>query len=307
VTIRLKTKVVIWLIVVCLIWGSTWLVIKLGLATMPPLLAAGLRFLLASLILLGMLVIRKEELPRGKAFRMLVVVMGLTAFSVPYALVYWGQRLIPSALASILFASYPFFVAIFSHVFLPSERMNWLKVIGVVLGFTGVYVIFSSQIAIDATIAVGGMAAIVMSAFIQAGSLVYLKKHGETYSPISVNFVSMSIGALILLVASVATESYVTVSFTGQVLFSIIFLAVFGNVVAFVSYFWLVKHVETVLLSMTSFVTPIIAVALGALVLSETLSPRMFSGATLVLCGILAANGKELVRMIASGKSLLWD
>jgi putative membrane protein PagO len=75
VTIRLKTKVVIWLIVVCLIWGSTWLVIKLGLATMPPLLAAGLRFLLASLILLGMLVIRKEELPRGKAFRMLVVVM----------------------------------------------------------------------------------------------------------------------------------------------------------------------------------------------------------------------------------------
>jgi drug/metabolite transporter (DMT)-like permease len=185
--------------------------------------------------------------------------------------------------------------------------MNWLKVIGVVLGFTGVYVIFSSQIAIDATIAVGGMAAIVMSAFIQAGSLVYLKKHGETYSPISVNFVSMSIGALILLVASVATESYVTVSFTGQVLFSIIFLAVFGNVVAFVSYFWLVKHVETVLLSMTSFVTPIIAVALGALVLSETLSPRMFSGATLVLCGILAANGKELVRMIASGKSLLWD
>jgi drug/metabolite transporter (DMT)-like permease len=238
---------------------------------------------------------------------MLVLVMGLTAFSVPYALVYWGQRLIPSALSSILFASYPFFVAIFSHLFLPSERMNGLKVIAVVLGFTGVYVIFSSEIALDATIATGGMAAIVTSAFIQAGSLVYLKKYGKTFSPISVNFVSMSIGTLILLAASVITESYTAVTFTSQAVLSIIFLAVFGNVVAFVSYFWLVKHVEAVLLSMTSFVTPIIAVALGAIVLDEILTPRVFSGATLVLCGILAANGKELARMIASGKSLLWD
>lgn len=263
--------------------------------------------MLASAILYAMMLVRKESLPRGKMFRGLALFMGFAGFGVPYALVYWGQHLIPSALASILFATYPFFVGIFSYAFLPNEKMNAFKIFAVILGFSGVYLIFSSELAIDVHIAVGGMAAIVISAFIQAISLVCLKKYGETFSPISLNFLSMSIGAVLLLVASVVVEDYSTVSFTHQAVLSILFLAAFGNVVAFVSYFWLVKHVETVLLSMTSFVTPIIAVALGALVLNETLSPRIFSGATLVLCGILAANGKDLANMLARKKALLWD
>ncbi|HEY6952473.1 MAG TPA: EamA family transporter [Bacteroidota bacterium] len=305
--IKLKTKVVLWLVVVCLIWGSTWLVIKIGLATVPPFLAAGLRFMLASILLYAMMVMRKESLPRGTVFQKLALFIGLTAFGVPYALVYWGQRLIPSALASILFASYPFFVALFSHFLLQNEKMNGLKVVGVLLGFAGVYVIFSNELSFDSHVALAGMAAIVASAFIQAFSLVYLKKHGEAFSPIGVNFAAMSLGTILLLVTSVLVEDYSGVSFTGQALLSIVYLAVLGNVTAFVAYFWLVKHVDTVLLSMTSFVTPIIAVALGAFVLGESLAPRIFSGATLVLCGILAANGKELARMIASKKALLWD
>lgn len=271
------------------------------------MLAAGLRFLLASFILYAMMLVRKETLPRGKLFVVLAVFLGLTAFSVPYALVYWGQRLIPSALSSILFATYPFFVALFSRAFLPSEKLNGLKIFGVVLAFAGVYLIFSSELAGNTSLAIGGMAAIIASAFIQALSLVFLKKYGETFSPIGINFAAMSIGAALLLIASVIGESYSAVSLTNEALFSIAFLAVFGNVVAFVSYFWLVKHVETVLLSMTSFVTPIIAVVLGALILHEALSPRIFSGATLVLCGILAANGKDLAQMIARKKALLWN
>jgi len=305
--IHQRTKVIFWLVVICIIWGSTWLAIKVGLATVPPLLAAALRFILASVILYVMMVVRKERLPSGRVFKRLTVFLGVMAFGIPYALVYWGQKLIPSALASILFASYPFFVALFSHMFLPNEKMNALKVLAVIIGFAGVYVIFSGEVSLEADIALGGMAAIVMSAVIQAISLVFLKKHGEPFSPISVNFISMSIGALLLMVASIAVEDYSSVSFTNAAVLSIVFLAVFGNVVAFVSYFWLVKHIEAVLLSMTSFVTPIISVALGAFVLNETLSPRIFGGATLVLCGILAANGKDLVRLIANGKALLWD
>jgi len=263
--------------------------------------------MLASVLLFAMMVIRKESLPKGSLFRGLTLFLALTAFSVPYALVYWGQRLIPSALSSILFATYPFFVALFSHAFLPNERMNGLKVLAVVLGFTGVYLIFSNELALDTTIALAGMTAIVISAVIQAFSLVILKKFGEEFSPIGLNFASMSIGAVLLLVASVAAEDYSAVTFTRQAVLSIVFLAVFGNVVAFVAYFWLVKHIDTVLLSMTSFITPIVAVILGALVLQETLSPRIFVGAALVLCGILAANGKELVRMVMNKSALLWN
>jgi drug/metabolite transporter (DMT)-like permease len=303
----MRSKIVVALVVVCVIWGSTWLAIKLGLETVPPLLSAGVRFLLASVILYGLMVVRKERIPRTKGFVLLAVFMGLTAFSVPYALVYWGQRIIPSALASILFATYPFFVGLFSYFFLPNENMNWLKFVSLVLGFAGIYIIFSSELSFDSGIAVAGMAAIVVSSFIQAGSLVFLKKYGEAISPVSLNFASMSIGAVLLLIGSVSMETYSTVVWTRQALLSIVFLAVFGNVVAFVSYFWVVKHVETVLLSMTSFVTPIVAVILGALVAHERLSPQIFSGACLVLCGILAANGKDLAKLLANGKSMLWD
>ncbi len=259
------------------------------------------------MILYGIMALRKERLPRGRSFMLLAIFMGVTAFSFPYALVYWGQRIIPSALASILFATYPFFVGLFSYFFLPSEKMNALKIVSVILGFVGVYLIFSNELAADSRIAIGGMAAIVISSFIQAGSLVFLKKYGEAVSPVSLNFAAMSIGAVLLLAGSFTMENYSAVLFTNQAMVSIVFLAVFGNVIAFVSYFWIVKHVETVLLSMTSFVTPIIAVVLGAVVLDEALSPRIFSGATLVLCGILAANSKELAKLLSSGKSLLWD
>ncbi len=274
---------------------------------MPPLLSAGLRFLLASVVLYGLMKVRGEKLPRTRAFASLVIFMGLSAFSIPYALVYWGQQMIPSALASILFATYPFFVGLFSYFFLPSENMNFLKFLSLVLGFAGVYIIFSSELNFDTGIAITGMAAIVVSAFIQAGSLVYLKKFGEAVSPVTLNFASMSLGAVLLLVGSVFSETYSAVTWTGQAIGSIVYLALFGNVIAFVSYFWLVKHVETVLLSMTSFVTPILAVVLGAMVAGEQLTPQVFSGACLVLCGILAANGRDLAKMIASGKSLLWD
>jgi drug/metabolite transporter (DMT)-like permease len=258
------------------------------------------------MILYGMMVARKESLPPGRTYRLLVLFVGLTAFSVPYALVYWGQRQIPSALASILFATYPFFVAFFSSIFLPNEKMTLLKFIAIILAFAGVYVIFAGQLALDARIAVGGMAAIVGSSFIQASALVLLKKYGGSFSPISVNFVSMGIGAILLMGASVFAEDYTGVVFTAKAVLSITYLAIFGTVVAFVTYFWLVKHVETVLLSMTSFITPIIAVALGALVLGERLTPQMIIGAGMVLGGILIANAKDVARLAATGKSLLW-
>lgn len=305
--IRTQRKVSIGFVVVCLIWGSTWLAIKLGLETVPPFLAAGLRFLLASIVLGGLVFLRNERLPRERGFRALVVFISLTSFSIPFALVYWGQHLIPSALASILFATFPFFVAVFSHIVLPNERISGPKMLGVLLGFIGVYVIFSSELSLGAGLAFGGMVAIVASSLIQAISLVFLKKHGESYSTLSINFVSIGMSAVLLLCTSVVVEDYTNVVFTPKAILSLLFLAIFGTVVTFVTYFWMIKHVQAVLLSMTSFVTPIIAVVLGALVMHEQLAPQIVSGAALVLGGILVANGRDLVKLISDRKSLLWD
>ena len=108
----------------------------------------------------------------------------------------------------------------------------------------------------------------------------------------------MLMGAVLLLAASAALEDFSKVDFTAHAILAIFYLGIFGSVATFVSYFWLLKRVEAVILSLTSFITPIIAVVLGVIVLGEELSPRAFLGAAFVLGGIAVSNYAELVKYL---------
>ncbi|MFA6468148.1 MAG: EamA family transporter [Bacteroidota bacterium] len=290
-----RFKIIFAYTAICTIWGSTWLVIKLGLETMTPLLSAGLRFALAGVILFAIIRLRKIPIPWNKDTRWFFGLAALTSFSIPFGLVYWGEQQISSGMTSILFATFPLWVALMSSVMISSERITGQKIFGVLMGFTGVVTIFSNDIHFDRnSTALMGMGAVILSAAIQAFSAVLIKKFGHEISPFVVSFVPMSISAVILLVGSIGLEDYSEVQFTPMALFSIFFLAVFGTIVTFVSYFWLLKRVQVVLLSLTSFVTPLIAVMLGVLILDEHISPQLLAGATLVFIGIAAANLNEI-------------
>lgn len=290
-----RFKVILAYIAICTIWGSTWLVIKVGLETLTPLLSAGLRFAVAAVVLYSIIAVRKIQIPLDRATMRLFLIVSLTSFSVPFALVYWGEQHVSSGLTSILFAVFPFCVAIMSVVMLPNERLTTAKVVGIMLGFTGIVVIFSNDVQFGTeTDQLFGMTAIVLSAFIQAFSAVLIKKHGHDLSPFVVSFVPMTFAGFFLTVAGIAVEDYANVQFTSTAVFSIVYLAVFGSVTTFVSYFWLLKRVEVVLLSLTSFVTPIIAVVLGVIILNESVSSQLFVGSSLVLSGILAANSTDV-------------
>jgi drug/metabolite transporter (DMT)-like permease len=303
----LSTKVTFGLMVICMIWGSTWLAIKVGLQTVPPFFAASFRFFIAAAILLAILRVRGLPIQGDKSFWNMALILGLLSFSIPFASVYWGQKQIPSSLASILFATFPFCVAIFSHLRLPGEPMTVPKVLGVVFGFIGVYVIFASEVTFASEKAELGMAAIVVSALMQAFALVSLKKRGRGMDVISLNFIGMIIGAVVLLGMSLAFEDHREMLFDRTAILSLLYLSIFGSVIAFVTYFWLVKHVEVVLLSLTAFVTPIIAVLLGKLVLDEHLSPQVLSGSILVLGGILIANATDVLEALKKGRAFLFD
>lgn len=290
-----KLKVIIAYIAICTIWGSTWLVIKLGLETLTPLLAAGLRFALAGVVLFGIIQFKKISIPWNADTQWFYFVIAFTSFSFPFGLVYWGEHRISSGMTSILFGMYPLFVALLSSFMVPTERVTLLKILGVFIGFGGVVTIFSNDVQFSGSSDVLlGMGAVVLSAAIQAFSAVTIKKHGNDISPYVVSFVPMSISAVLLLIASVAVEDFSNVQFTGMAIFSIFFLAIFGTIVTFVSYFWLLKRVEVVLLSLTAFVTPLIAVLLGVLVLHEKISAELFAGAFLVFTGIATANANEI-------------
>jgi drug/metabolite transporter (DMT)-like permease len=133
-------------VLVSLIWGSTWLAIKIGLQSVPPLFAVTMRFSLATIILFLILKIRGERLPTDRVALLLYLTLAFLSYSFPFALVYWGEQYIPSGLASIIFAVYPFVVAIGSHFALEAEKMNVLKMAGILLGFAGVTIIFWSDI-----------------------------------------------------------------------------------------------------------------------------------------------------------------
>ncbi len=298
-----RSAISIGLVVVCLIWGSSWLAIKVGIGTVPPLLAASLRFFISSAILMLMLVLQDDRIPRDKQFWKLCLIISFTNFSVPYSLIYLGQKNVPTGLSSILFATLPFWVALFSHLMLPGERVTFAKGVGMSVGFLGIVMIFSNQINLTGKYPIVGMLAILLSSLLQAFTLVTLKKHGKPYSPVALNLVAMFLGAVTLLTASLSIEDVKNAYFGTYSISSLLYLATFGTVVTFVTYFWLVKHVQAVLLSLTAFVVPVIVIFMGSYMLSEELEKEMLLGASMVLIGILSANAPGLGKFLKPKKS----
>ena len=132
----------------CLIWGGTWVVIKVGLEDSPPFLSATLRFVIAVAVLGAIVFIGKRPHPRGGLMWWRMVLPGVFMYAIPYAAVYWAAQYIPAALNSILFATFPFFVAILAHFYLPNERLNPIKWLGLFGGLLGLLIIFNDSLSI---------------------------------------------------------------------------------------------------------------------------------------------------------------
>jgi len=128
----MKSRLVWFLL--CGIWGSTWLFIKLGLADLPPITFAGIRFLIAATILFCLIALRRLSLPRNRGDWILLAFTGVLAFSLNYGLLFWGEQYISSGLASLLQATIPAFGLVIAHFYLPEEQMTATKIGGVLLG-----------------------------------------------------------------------------------------------------------------------------------------------------------------------------
>lgn len=288
-------KIALGYILICLLWGSTWLVIRLGLESLTPFLSAGLRFFIASIFIFGLMRVKGVKVQTDPMAVKLYLIMGFFSFVIPFGLVYWAEQFIASGLTSILFAVFPFLVIIFSRVAIPSETIGPYKIIGVILGFSGIVVIFSENIAIDLSDDFFGMLAVLLSALMQAGIAVIMKKYGKFLNPLSMNLFPVFIAGVTLIPLGLLVEDLSNLKFDGNAIFSVTYLAFFGTLITFTTYYWLLKRMNVVLLSLSAFITPIIAVILGFLVLDEKFTDRDIIGSSLVLIGILFANFKGLI------------
>jgi drug/metabolite transporter (DMT)-like permease len=163
-------------------------------------------------------------------------------------------------------------------------------------------IIYYAETAIADPRAFLGMSAVIFSVFLQALALVLIKKHGEPVSPLSMNFVGMAMGGVLLVLLSAVAEGGRTVTWTTPAVLSLLYLTLVGSVVTFVAYYWLLKKIDAVYVSLSSFINPIVAVVLGAVILGERMPPTVFTGAGLVMLGLLVANGKGIYARVTKSE-----
>jgi drug/metabolite transporter (DMT)-like permease len=281
----MKSRLV-WLLLCC-IWGSTWLFIKLGLANLPPLTFAGIRFVIAATILFSIIAVRGRSLPRNNSDWILLAVTGVLSFSLNYGLLFWGEQYISSGLASLLQATIPAFGLVIAHFYLPGERITTAKVAGVLMGVAGVGVIFSNQLAVAGNRALAGSAALVLSSICVAYSNVLLKARGSNLDPAVIAAGQMLFGLVPLLVVGIPVEGNpFHYNWTPMAVLSLFYLAIVGSVLAFLLYYWLMHNMDVTKTMLIALVTPVFAVTLGMLVLNEELNWRTFAGGAMIMLGI---------------------
>ena len=283
----MSKPVAVWLLL-SLIWGSTWLFIKLGLQDLPPFTFAGVRFVVAACVLLVVIGVRRVPLPRAPRDWLLIALTGVMSFSVNYGLLFWGEQRTSSGLAAILQTIIPAFGLVIAHYYLPDERITLWKVCGIALGIGGVALIFSDQAEVgDGRSALAGSAAIVVGAFSVAYSNVLVKARARHIEPAALAAGQMICGLVPLMLAGLALEGNpFALRWTPLAVVSLLYLALVGSAVAFLLFYWLVRHMDVTKTMLISLVTPPIAVFLGWLVLGEGLTWRTAAGALAIMSGI---------------------
>lgn len=283
---------------VCLIWGSTWLAIKLGLDGVPPFLGAGLRFSLAAAILWGLVFfagLSPRLTPRG---RRAAVIAGVLGFGIGYSLVYWAETRVPTGLVAVLCAVAPLITALLTAFVSRTETLTPRKGAGIAIGIAGVVVLFWPRDGVASADVFGLLAAFVSSVG-AAGNLVAQSLWSKKDDARVLNAWSMSLGAALLLGLSFLFERGATVAWSPSNIGAIFYLGILGSVVAFLAYYKLIHALPATKVSMITLIFPVVAILLGRAVLGETLSANAGFGIALIMGGVGLTLAKRRAPAIA--------
>lgn len=276
----------VWLIL-CLLWGTTWIFIKIGLADLPPIAFAASRFILAVVIVGAILWVRGIPLPKGRRDWGLLALTGFLQFSINYSLVFWSEVYITSGLAAVLQAMITVFGLLLAWIFLPAERITKRKIVAVLIGVTGVATIFIDQLRVQSFMAFLGSVGIVIGAYAAAQASILVKARGGAMHPAALLFGQMLCGLPAVIIYSLVAEGNpLRFRWTLQAVICILYLTIAGTIAAFWLYYWLLNRIESTRAMMISLVTPLIAVLVGWLTIGETLPAQTGVGGLLILVSI---------------------
>lgn len=273
--------------VLCLIWGSTWIVIKEGLRDLPPLTSAGIRFAVAAVVMVAVAGMLSRREGGTAPPWWLSVIQGTMNFAISYGLVYHAETVLPSGLVSLMWGVYPMLQALAGHHFLEGERLRRRQWIGFAVALTGLAVLFRTDVQAFGSEGVPTAMLLLLSPISVTVGTTVVKKYGCGVSSALLNRNGMLIGAVLLLVAAFVFERGAPVRWTASAIASIGYLAIMGTVVTFSLYFWLLRYAPAHKLSLITYVTPTIALVLGWTVGDEPMTGFTLLGAGLILTGIV--------------------
>ena len=265
-----------------LIWGSTFLFIRLGNDALAPVWAASLRLALAAVLLTLIARALRHPFPRGRALRA-ALAYGFLQFGVNFPLLYWGEKTFPSGLTAVLYATIPLSTALMTAA-LRMERLTPLKLAGAGVALAGVALLFSDQLGGRVGLVPGLV--IFAAATFAAGSGVILKR-GPRQSPLWSNAVGATVGLAVCLDVSFALGEPHPLPARFAAWFPVLYLTLAGSVGAFVLFAWLINHWPVTRVSFIGVVNPVVALLLGWLARDERLTLASLGGSALILVGVI--------------------
>jgi drug/metabolite transporter (DMT)-like permease len=275
-------------IAVCLIWGTTYLGIRITLESMPPMLMAGLRWSIAGGGLALYMAGRGERMPTGAGLRS-AALLGFLMLVLGNGGVVWAELYVPSGLSAVVVASSPFWMAGVEALRADGERPTWRAAAGFALGFLGILLLVWPELAHGGARGRGfvlGILALQVASFGWAVGSSYSKRHARAENVFSATAAQMLAGGLMMLAIGTARGEWSALSFTMRSTAALIYLTTVGALGGFVAYTYALRHLPVSLVSLYAYINPMIAVALGVAILGEPFTSRMALAAALVLIGV---------------------
>ena len=274
---------------VCLIWGTTYFGIKIALETMPPFLMGGLRYVVAGAMLAAILAAGGRPLPPREAWGRLSV-LGFFMLFLGNGGVVWGEQYVPSGLTAVLIGTSPFWMVSIDAMITPGRQLRLREWAGLVVGFAGIVLLVWPDITAGGTggrnFAFGVIALQIACAGWGVGS-AYTRRHVMPRDVLGSAAVQMFAGGLLMTLAGTLTGEWAHLSFTPRTLTAFLYLVIVGAVVAFAAYSYALRHLDIAIVSLYSYINPVIAVALGTIFLGEPFHVRMLIAGAIIAAGIV--------------------
>jgi drug/metabolite transporter (DMT)-like permease len=273
--------------VIYVVWGSTYLAIRYAVETIPPLLVVGVRQGIAGLAIFGWVYSRGYR-PTWREWRASTV-LGILYFVIGHGTLHWAETFVPSGLAALLIASEPIWIAIMAAVILREERLTAKTSVGLALGLLGVALLMHAEAGVGHGRLLFGCVVILIGALSWACGVIYSRNPALPKDPVARAGMTAMTGSVLLLAGALLTGEVSRAhpaSFSARSIWALVYLIVFGTIIAFTTYTWLLDHASPTLVSTHTYANPIIAVLLGWFFAGETLDIRILLAGLITLVSV---------------------